>query len=247
MFYFVGGNYYNLLMPTFSDRILDRVPSEDDTHIKSYPFLVTTAAVLSVNRALKLPSWHWSHDQGAEGACVGHGSSMMKSILDGGRRYNPFWLWNESKKIDEWSDTNPGDDNGTSVRASCDVLRNVGHSRWNKEQPDKAYGIASNKWATTVDQMRASLALGIPVSIGINWYANFDQPVQYGKEWWIGRGNLGGVRGGHCVCVYGASDKRQAFRIKNSWGRDYPLVWLPYSAMSRLLDEQGEATLVTDL
>jgi hypothetical protein len=34
--------------------------------------------------------------------------------------------------------------------------------------------------------------------------------------------------------------------VKNSWGRAYPLVWLPYAAMERLLKEDGEATLVTD-
>jgi hypothetical protein len=48
------------------------------------------------------------------------------------------------------------------------------------------------------------------------------------------------------VCVYGASDRRQAFAVKNSWGRSYPLAWLPYEVMVELLREDGEATVITD-
>lgn len=41
-----------------------------------------------------------------------------------------------------------------------------------------------------------------PCVIGVNWYTNFDSPVQDSDgTWWIGRGDLGRVRGGHCVCV----------------------------------------------
>lgn len=233
---------------TFHDRPLGRKEPTDDNHIKKYPFSVK-ATLLEVNHTLKLPTWHWTHDQGQEGSCVGHGSSMMMSLINH-HRYNPIWLWNQAKVVDEWPDTNPGDDNGTSVRASCDVLRDLGHAFWKTELPVKSEGLQSNRWALTVDDMRAGLQLGIPISIGINWYENFDRPEEEGlirKDHWIGRGGLGRIRGGHCVCLYGASDKRQAFRVKNSWGRDYPLVWLPYTTMQRLLNEYGEATLVTDL
>jgi hypothetical protein len=42
-----------------------------------------------------------------------------------------------------------------------------------------------------------------PVVVGANWYTNFDQPVKEtgSNRWWIGRGDLGQVRGGHCVCL----------------------------------------------
>ncbi len=184
---------------------------------------------------------------------MGHGSSMMMSILNG-RRYDPFWLWNEAKKVDYWADTNPGDDNGTSVSASCDVLRDQGHRRmWvGRTLPiSLGDGIQANRWATSVDEMRTALGQKIPVSIGVNWYANFDTPQLKGtyqprNEYWIGEGDLKNTRGGHCVCIYGASDRRQAFRVKNSWGKNYPLVWLPYATMERLITEQGEVTLVVD-
>ena len=43
-----------------------------------------------------------------------------------------------------------------------------------------------------------------PVTIGVSWYTNFDSPVKKGSQWWIGEGNLGQVRGGHCVAVKSA-------------------------------------------
>jgi C1A family cysteine protease len=170
-------------------------------------------------------------------------------------RYDSWWLWDRAKEIDYWPDTNPGDSNGTSVSAAMDVLRAQGHvqvpntsnGRASDPSPLIINGIQMNRWAQTVDEMRTSIANGVPVSIGVNWYSNFDRPVEKSyNNFWIGEGSLGNIRGGHCVCVYGVSDKRQAFRVKNSWGRGYPLVWMPYSTMARLLNEDGEATIITD-
>jgi hypothetical protein len=46
----------------------------------------------------------------------------------------------------------------------------------------------------------------VPVPIGVNWYTAFDRPeaVQFGSmtRYFIGRsGQLGSIRGGHCVCL----------------------------------------------
>jgi hypothetical protein len=232
-----------------SQKPLGRRTPEDFTHVEKYPFTaVIDQTVPRVEKALRLPAWHWTHDQGHEGSCEGHGNSMMMSILNG-KRYNPWWLWNEGKLADEWPDTNPGDDNGTSGRACCSVLKDQGHCLWQTDYPLRAEGISAYRWATTVDQMRTGIANGLPIAIGVNWYQNFDTPTRRANgETWIGdnKVDLGPVRGGHCVCVYGASDKRQAFKVKNSWGRSYPIVYLPYTVMQVLLDQQGEACLVTD-
>lgn len=64
-------------------------------------------------------------------------------------------------------------------------------------------------------------------------------------------GNLGRVRGGHCVCIYGASDERSAVKLKNSWSVNFPEVYLPYDVVERELrvaPEEGgaEVTLFTD-
>lgn len=206
--------------------------------------------VTKVEKTLTMPAWaHLFYDQGNEGACVGFGSSQMMSILNK-RRYDARWLWNQAKIVDEWPDTNPGDDNGTSVRAAMDVLRNQGHVRvYNKQDlpVNPAEGIQENRWATQVDELRFSISQGIPVAIGINWYDGFDYPRKTGisSDYWV---NVSGaVRGGHCVCVVGASDRRQACCFTNNWGQSYPRkVYVSYSNMQRLIQEDGEATLVTD-
>jgi hypothetical protein len=232
-------------------RGLGRREPTDWEHVERYPLRAAVPELTGpVNRSLGLPWWHKTWDQGREGACVGFGCSMMMSVLNS-RKYAPRWLWNEAKEVDEWPDTNPGDDNGTSVRAGCDVLRDQGHRRvyyGRTLPPSLAEGISENRWATSVDEVRACIAAGVPVAIGVNWYTAFDRPEQDGTRWWaVRRGQpLGRVRGGHCVCVYGASDRLQAVRFKNSWGPDYPLALLPYTVLQRLLDEGGEATVVTD-
>lgn len=241
---------------------LGRRTPEDFNHVAKYPFsAVQPLSAVSVNRSLRLPYFHKEWNQGREGACVGFGTSMMMSIINEGQarsilskpythRYDPHWLWNRAKEIDPWTDTNPGDNNGTSVSAACDVLRAQGHVKVvsGKAQPvNLNEGILTNRWARTVDEVRTAISLGIPCSIGVDWYTNFDNP-QIGSDgrYWIGKGNLGNVRGGHCVCVYGAWDKYQAVRIKNSWGSSYPLVWMPYTTLQKLIDSYGEVALVTD-
>lgn len=255
------------------DPRLGRLIPDTFEHVEKYPLRsIMPETVGRVNRLLKLPNWHWFHDQGREGSCVGHAVAMERATTNTNqnilarvlglktRWYDPIDVWNEAKKIDQWSDTNPGDDNGTSVHAGYDVARNLGLARvksmtlGNDGVPrpvgatprSLSEGVSANRWATTVDQMRTAISKRLPVTIGVNWYANFGDPVMIGDQYWIGRGRLGQITGGHAVCISGASDDRQAFRLKNSWGREYPLVWLPYAIMQRLLDEDGEAALVTD-
>ena len=228
-----------------------RVP-KDFVHVERFGLAALKIATPDhVEHTLPLPPWaHEFYDQGAEGACVGFGSSHMMSILNK-HRFDARWLWDQAKMVDEWPDTNPGDDQGTSVRAAMDVLRRAGHSRivrGHREPVELGEGIDANRWATTVDEMRTAIHLGVPVTIGVNWYDAFDFPDQVRSDFFAAKLRpLGSVRGGHCVCVFAASDRRQAVAFTNNWGASYPRkVWVPYEVMQRLLDEEGEATLVTD-
>jgi hypothetical protein len=149
-------------------------------------------------------AWWIYYNQVNEGKCVGEGCSRMMSLLNR-KRYDPTWLWNEAKKVDEWPDTNPGDDNGTSVRAACDVLRTKGHVPYRKgaylSKPILSEGISANRWATKADQVLE--LLGIPT-------------LDY-------------------------------VRFLNSWGTGYPhITRMPATTLQRLLDEDGEACIVTD-
>jgi hypothetical protein len=198
--------------------------------------------------------------------CVGFGCAMMMAIRNKIQkisvkdnsltRYNPWLLWNEAKIVDQWPETNPGDNQGTSVRAGCQIMKSKGLVNWtvgisNKRLTQGQWrienGISAYRWAASVDEVRTAIYNKIPCAIGVNWYSAFDTPQQtkWG-QWRIRANNLGYVRGGHCVCIYGASDSRAAVKIKNSWGREYPEAWLPYSVMERLIREYGEVAIITD-
>ena len=236
-------------MTTNGDRPLGRREPGDWEHVERYPYsAVAPVTVPTIERTLPLPRYRTVYDQRREGACVGFASSWMMSIFNR-CRYDATWLWNRAKEIDEWPETAPGDDKGTSVRAAMDVLRVKGHSRVVRGRTEAcrtSEGIAANRWATTVDEIRTAISEGAPVVLGTVWYVNFDRPVKKGREWWIGEGDPGPRRGGHAVCVFRASDRRQAVGIVNNWGPSYPLVWLAYTTVERLLGEHAEATLVTD-
>lgn len=227
-----------------------RIPTDFD-HVAQYPLrrLVTTTVDVA-ERTLKLPHYRVQYDQGVEGACVGFACSWMVSIFNR-RLYDAGRLYREAQLIDEWHDTPPSE--GTSVRAGLDVLRTIGHWRVRNGRSyaaDVAHGILENRWATTVDEVRTAIQSGSPVVLGVNWYSTFDRPerVQHRvwSEYWIGCGELGRIRGGHAICAYRVSDKRQAVGLVNSWGKAYPLVWLGYDVLQRLIDEHGECGLVTD-
>jgi len=114
--------------------------------------------------------WWDFYDQGAEGACVGFGWSRCMTILNQGNMYAARWLWDRSKELDQWPETKPGDNNGTSVRTAGDVLRRSGHVSWqagyadddhtvrDDYSPDHKAGIQHFRWARTVDEVHQVLA-----------------------------------------------------------------------------------------
>jgi hypothetical protein len=225
-----------------------RVPG-DWKHVEKYPYsALVPQTVRTVERALPLLPYAGRYDQGRTHGCVGFSSSWMMSLLNR-RLYAPRWLWDEAKLVDLDTATQPGDRNETTVRAAMDVLRAQGHRRvygGREMDPRRSEGITENRWAVTVDEIRTSIARGTPVVLGCDWHASFDAPERIGRNWWIGRGRLGRVKGGHAVCVYRASDALGAVGIVNSWGPTYPRVLMRYELLAQLLDHDGEATLVTD-
>lgn len=176
------------------------------------------------------------------------------------RLYDAYRLYATAQGIDEWAETPP--EGGTSLRAGFDVLRTIGHWRvyaGRSRAPMLEEGISENRWITTVDEARAALFAKMPINLGINWYTQFSRPIEkprHGdkptsrrREYWIDENVAvwGWVEGGHAITAVGASDKRQAFALCNTWGEGYPfLVWLPYKAFERLMQEQGECGVVTD-
>lgn len=255
-----------------SEKPLGRRVPPDFEHVAKYPLsalLADPAHELAIppagtEKSLGLPWWWKQHDQGFEGSCVGFGSSAMMSITNHAQRlkttgqdityrYDARWLYQEAQHVDEWGDTPP--EEGTSVRASCEILDTRGHRRVQRGVSgleNLSHGISAYRWGEGFDELRAAIYAGLAVSFGINWYSNFDNPKLVSPrtgmtpEYWIGTGNIGSIRGGHCVCIFRMSDYRQAFRLMNSWGAAYPPVWISYTLVDRLLSEYGEAAVITD-
>lgn len=106
--------------------------------------------VIPSDPAKDLKSWWDFYNQGKQGSCVGYGASRMMSMLNR-KRYDARWLWDRAKETDEWTETNPGDDNGTSVRAALEVLRVKGHKRSRSATEDVQEGIAAYRWARSAN------------------------------------------------------------------------------------------------
>jgi hypothetical protein len=159
--------------------------------------------------------WWEFYDQGAEGACVGFGWSRCMSILNK-ELYAARWLWDRGKESDEWPETNPGDDNGTSVRAAAEILSNSGHVDWKDEyaddkhteredyRPDLTDGIQKFRWAQSVEDVHQALGNGRADELGA---------VSFLNSW--GRGYP-------------------------------HRTWMPDEVLDRLMREEGEVAIPTD-
>ena len=215
------------------------------------------------------------YDQGREGACVGFGSSWMMTLLNR-KAYAARTLYLEAQKVDEWMDTPPEEGTSVraamDVLRSVGHWRSVYNRKTRLYEitgPHIEDGVEANKWTSSVDDVRACIRADVPCTIGINWYSDFDNPHWDSglKRWIIGRDHtkLGRIRGGHSVCIRAASDRHGLVGGINNWGapevamvamgadgltptlvNGYPLFWMPYETLQRVLSEDGECTVVTD-
>lgn len=231
---------------------LGRREPKDRTYEDKYPIsklFGLIGAVKSVERNLIIPyALRSYYNQGGYNACVGFSSSWMMSIYNciPQQKYDALWLYHQAQLNDNDNETSPENDVGTYVWAAMWALQHIGNKKQKEQNPDLKDGILSYYWARNTDDVRAAIAIGRPVVIGVNWYEQFMTPQTIKGEYWIGKNILTKSLGGHAICVYGASDKRQAFKLVNSWGLSYPMVWLPYKVFDRLMTEYGEACIAVD-
>lgn len=79
----------------------------------------------------------------------------------------------------------------------------------------------------------------VPLAIGVNWYSNFDNPTRDPDgKWWVGRGSLGTVRGGHCVCVKDVHTDSVSWQTFYDQGSEGACVGFGTSRMMTLLNRQ---------
>jgi hypothetical protein len=205
-----------------------------------------------VEKTLFLPlSLRSFYDQGELGACVGYSSSWMMSCynsLPKQQKYDAVWLYRQAQINDGFPETNPPDDTGTVVSAAFWVLNHLGHKKINENDPDINDGIMSYYWGQSSDDIRTAIAIGRYAVLGLNWYESFMEPEKVNGEYWIGRNSkkLGRSLGGHAICSFSASDRKQSIKLINSWGKDYPIVNLPYSMLDKLMAQDGEMCIAVD-
>lgn len=183
---------------------------------------------------------HWrapqALDQGKTSSCVGHGCHHLllcspirniKNIPD------PYQIYNEAQKIDEWAGENY---DGTSVRAGIKVLVRHGF-------------IESYKWAfdgpTAVNHI---LNVG-PVVTGTDWTTGMMSADEKGFIYPEGK-----EVGGHCVIWVGANSQEKcpdgnigSVTCLNSWGPNWSRkgrAKLSMKAFDDLIRANGEAAAV---
>lgn len=97
------------------------------------------------------------------------------------------------------------------------------------------------RWPLTA--LAPAIPVGGPVVIGVNWYSAFDDPVrrrEHGRSVWaIEDGNLGSVRGGHCVCLEPATLRdAEGWRDFYDQGQEGSCVGFGCSRMSSLTNRK---------
>lgn len=83
-----------------------------------------------------------------------------------------------------------------------------------------------------------------PVIVGTNWYDSMFEPDSRDV---IQISSNAQNQGGHEYLIRGISWKTKRFRIRNSWSSKWGLqgdAWIPFGDMERLLDEEGDATIL---
>lgn len=178
-------------------------------------------------------------DQGNTSSCVGHaGTRYLTSHPVVNPFIDPFELYREAQKVDEWPGEEPAYE-GTSVRALFRVL--------------KARGLVSGyRWAFDCETVVSHLLTTGPVVMGTDW--TYD--MMDGDRWGYIR-PTGRMAGGHAYLLIGASrikkdpltGKLGAVRIINSWGGNWNQrgkAWMTFADLDKLIKANGEAGVASE-
>jgi len=176
----------------------------------------------------------WWGNQGSLPQCVGY--AWAHWLEDGPVQQSgippvvsPSVIYTNAQKLDEWVGENY---DGTSVRGGVKYLQNIKK-------------VKSYYWAYDLQTLIDTVLKISPVVVGTNWYYNMFFPDKNGLI------KIGGrLVGGHAYVINGVDTKTKQFRIKNSWGQSWGKnghVFISFNDMSRLIKEQGEICLATEI
>jgi C1A family cysteine protease len=197
-------------------------------------------------------------NQGGEGSCVAWGStyagrSIARKMHDGGTYakatniFSPEYVYNQIK-ISNCS-------SGAYIYKAFDLLKSQGVCTWN-DMPYSSTNGCSTKPNTTQKQKAAAnkiisyARVDITVSaiknvLGQNKPVVIGGPVDQtyydlGSNQVLTNYNSATYLGGHCVCIVGYDDTKQAFKFQNSWGTSWGTSgfgWMGYNAISGYITE----------
>lgn len=166
-------------------------------------------------------------NQGETNSCVGHAwAQFVASAPRMQKRIDPFLVYKESQKIDEFEGEEP-EVGGTSVRAGAKVLSSMGVISGSYYWGFSALEL----WKFVLT--RGTVVMGTlwkeaMTDLDKNFFARYD----------------GDEQGGHSYLIHGVDADLKAFRCTNSWGEEYGdggKFWISYSDMVKLLKDGGEA------
>lgn len=137
-----------------------------------------------------------------------------------------FVLYQFSKTVDPWDGV---DYDGTSTDAPYRVLRDRGQ-------------IPGWRWLFGVDEVKEWLINYGPLSVGTDWHESMFDPDSKGFLTVSGP-----MVGGHAYEIVAYNKAKNAFRVVNSWGRNWGQggrAWLRYNDLDALLKAGGDAVTV---
>lgn len=155
---------------------------------------------------------------------------------------DPLQIYKECLKVDEWA----GEDleGGTSVAALFKILKILGY-------------VSEYKWAFDAETVVNHILTTGPVVMGTSWYREMFKPHKI-------TGYLdcsGPNEGGHAWLANGANKNRKnprmnggsygAIRMINSWGPNWGphdgRAWISFSDLEKLIKDEGEACVATEV
>jgi C1A family cysteine protease len=179
-------------------------------------------------------------NQGSEGSCVSWGTAYAGlAITKGcGNRYSQEFVYNSLTTCSSNCSC------GLYVSQALNLIKNTGTCLYNTMPSVKGCSVKPNatqlaeaqnykvsSWYTVsinVANIKALLASGIPVIVG----GPVNNAFEYLKNGAVLTTFTGSSLGGHCYCVVGYDDTKNAFKFMNSWGTSWAssgFGWINYN------------------
>lgn len=225
-----------------------------DPRSRAYAHQPTRAALVS-------RTWERHYavlDQGQTGACTGNAmlgaiytgkvyeglTDALRASLQATEAVARDVLYHLATTLDPYNGTYPPDDTGSDGVSASKAAQQLGL-------------IAGYRHTFSLDDALATVANDSHVITGVNWYAAFDSPDQYGAVKLPAR--LPKPEGGHEFLVYGIDTATERVLARNSWGTGWGGSVDPaakvgpgefqfsFTDWGRLLKQQGDVTVPVPL